>query len=112
MSVREDAPAPSPPADIAGLVERAMSNPPLLDYIPLLRDLASALTRIAQGRESKQVHIEVLQEVLAAAEARLSSARDEGLEMAAKLIDAEADEAAYVYITEVAAAIRALKATS
>lgn len=122
-------PAPSPPADIAGLVDTFIVNN---FHGQGARELASALQRVAQERETKQAEIERLQAIVGkdpntvmiafedgahqrlsraagdairraeAAEARLSSARDEGLEMAAAAI--------FPVLPLIAAAIRALKA--
>lgn len=94
-------PVPSPPADIAGLVERANttlifgSGRGVYDAAgtDLLHEAASALTRIAQERDAANAkiyeqHTAMFDEITnltqraEAAEARLSSARDEGLEMA------------------------------
>ena len=121
---------PDPAPDIAGLVERAMSNAPLLDYIPLLRDLASALTRTAQERDAAiQLNNRYAWErdkareernaaerraeafwkpQFTAAEARLSSARD-ALEAISSPTQTEGLLWWQIRAREALAAIRALK---
>ena len=155
---------PSPAPDIAGLVDRAELHALNLnrhnEYFPTafaLRELATALQRVAQERDDKhsladrlkieaQIHsgeartanatiyeiyqvisgatgepgnwhgAEPVRAYVEAAEARLSSARDEGLEMAAAIAETHpkhrpggwsGDPTCYA----IAAAIRALKGT-
>ena len=119
MSVKDDTRAtPEPVAptstDIAGLVDRltafaAHLHPAAGEYaveIATIYEASDALQRVAQERDEARLQQKAWADKwdhdLTAAEARISSARDEGLEMAAIMFDQSG-------LRDEASAIRALK---